>query len=810
MKTRKLMLFAAFTAAVSVGCTALEPYTIDAPEDLQDKIQEYADEKAANQSDAYTEIDITATLVGAEDNSSAWWSEFSQYFAVPSGKKLFLEFENYGSGANNWNNWNVCVSNGERDTDGYSEYFVLRSDWYGWGNSDYNASVIEFDYGGGEVNWDEFREKMQGAYVTLSLDHAKAGAAYLEVQNVATDGFTIVEKYNQAVSATDDVNVFLIADGSHFLMKKAYLVPSEISEIPDYPAVGFQLTNTPSTVALGQEDYWGETVATVVYEDGFSAVVPKEDLYIVEPDMSTVGTKTVVVTYAKTKLGKAGDPVSAYYNFEVTDFASIEVRQLPVTTTYYVFDQAVPFYSEGLEVVGVKADGSTSVIDNSALEFGMVQPVAGAQDVEISFSGYTTTCPVTVKVGTEGFGAPDYTNAWWTTFLSADKPVAAGESVTLHMFLYSDNLENYHSPCTILRRADLSEFAVVRMDNYGWGGGYGTAVLESDWNFDVFAANQSMSAVSITVTNNGDGTADVNYSVTYANGETHFQKYSGITVDSADLQVGIVTEESYVIILDQPAVEAKFTGISAVATANLIGGAEYVTLSPSAIKVTANYSDGSTTIVNNDNVQISFTDDKVVYKVAAGETVQGVATVKYTPAGGEEVSASANLVVKATTLPVTTKEVGAADYSNGWWTTFSDQWNVPSGESVTASMTLRSAALFNHQCTCTILRQADNTEFAVVRMDNYGWLYATNTFDSLSVLGWSLACDWNWDNYLAGLDNSKVVVTVANGGNGKGSIRYYVVYQNGETHFQYYDNISVNSEDLNMAFVNEASQLIFD
>ena len=317
MKTRKLMLLAALTAAVSVGCTALEPYTINAPSDLQDKIKEYADEKAANQSDEYTEIDITATLVGAEDNSSAWWTEFSQYFTVPPGKKLYVEFENFGSGANNWNNWNVCVSNGERDTDGYSEYFVLRSDWYGWGNADYNGAVIEFDYGGGEVNWDEFREKMQGAYVTLSVDHARAGAAYLEVHSVSTDGFEIIEKYNQPVSATNDIDVFLIADGSHFNIKKAYLVPSEIEEIPDFPLVDLVLTQTPVAIALGEEDYWGETVATAVFEDGFYTVVPKEDLYITEPDMTTTGTKTVVVSYAKTKLGKAGDPVAAYYNFEV-------------------------------------------------------------------------------------------------------------------------------------------------------------------------------------------------------------------------------------------------------------------------------------------------------------------------------------------------------------------------------------------------------------------------------------------------------------------------------------------------------------
>ena len=53
-------------------------------------------------------------------------------------------------------------------------------------------------------------------------------------------------------------------------------------------------------------------------------------------------------------------------------------------------------------------------------------------------------------------------------------------------------------------------------------------------------------------------------------------------------------------------------------------------------------------------------------------------------------------------------------------------------------------------------------------------------------------------------------MTVANSGNGKASVRYYVVYANGETHFQYYDNITVDSADVQFAFVTEASYLDFD
>ena len=802
----KALFATAFTAAVTVGCTGLEPYTIDAPDDLAEKIAAYKAEKEAGKSDDYEEITLTTAIVGAEDNTSGWWTEFSQYFTVPSGKKLFIEFENFGSGANNWNNWNVCVANGkERDTEGYSEYFVLRSDAYGWGNADYAGSVIEFDYGGGEVNWDEFREKMQGAHVTMSIDHARAGAAYLEVHSVATGGFDIVEKYNQTVSATEDINVFLIADGSHFNMKKAWLVPSEIAEIPDFNAESISVIGYPITVPLGNEDYWGDAVATVTFEDGFTATVAKEDLTITEPDMTTLGMKTVAYTYNLTKLGKPGKAVLGYYNFEVTDLASIAVTKAPVTSTYYLYDQAMPFFTQGLEVTGTKGDGSTVVLDNAALTFGQVQPVAGTQDIEISFSdGISTSFPVNVKIGTEAIGLPDYTNGWWTTFLSADKPVPAGESATVHLFVYSDNLANWHSPCTILRKADMTEYGVVRMDSFGWGTGYDgnpNLVLESDWNFDTFAANQNMSAVSITVTNNGDNTADVRYNVTYANGETHFQQYSGITVDSADLQMGIVTEESYLIVLESAAVDAKLIGIEASAEAFLIGGAKGLTLSSEGLKVNALYSDGSKLPLKTGLFTVDFADDNVFYAGTPG-TVANVATVSYTDPVGAVFTAPVNLTVKASEQAAQTDPVGAADFSNAWWTTFSNNWNVPAGTAQAVSMAVKSDNAGNWHSPCVILRKADGTEYVVVRMDNYGW---GGSYDETVK-----TCDWNWDTFQANIDGSQVDITVANDGNGTASIRYHVVYANGEEHFQFYDGLAVDSADVTFAIVTEESYLIFD
>ena len=566
MKTQNLMLKAfialAAVAAVSVGCEGLEPYAVNAPADLADKIAEYKAEKEAGQSDDYTEITITTAIVGPEDNSAGWWSEFSQYFLVPSGKKLVIEFENYGSGASNWNNWNICVANpNERGAEAYKEYFVIRSDAYGWGNGDYDAAMIDFDYGGQEVNWDEFREKMNGSYVTLSIDHARAGYAFLEVESVAEDGFVITEKYNQPVSSTEDIEAFLVCDGSHFVMKKAYLVPSEIAEIADEDAASIEVTGLPVAVEVGSpvEDILAEAVATVTFTDNSSTAVSLDDVTIALGDdfTETPGKKTVVYSYSKTKQGNFGKSVAGYAMIEVTNsVASMEVTKAPAATTYYLVDQPVNLFTEGIEVTATYSDGSTGVMDNSTLTFGQVKPEAGTQSVEVKYTGLsgevTTTCDVTVIDGSSTVGAPDFTNGWWTTF-SESFDVPAGESKVFKMMLYSDNLANWHSPCVIMRRASdpAVEYCVVRMDNFGWGDpNYPNVVAESNWNFDLFASMQNMSMVTITVTNNGDGTAEILYNVTYANGEEHFQKYSNITVDAEDLQTALVTEESYLVFID--------------------------------------------------------------------------------------------------------------------------------------------------------------------------------------------------------------------------------------------------------------------
>lgn len=571
MKTTKLMkgvLFATILIAfVLIGCEKLDTYTIGAPSDLQSRIDSIAAEKANQSTGDTTYLDIATAIVGAEDFSSGWWTAFSDYFRIPTNKLLHLEFINHSTGVNNWNNWNLAIVNevADRDADNYEEYFVLRSDAYGWGGTmvaegyPFDLGMVDFDFpdidDDGDI-WNDFRETMEGAHVTMEIDHSSTGNVFLSVTAVGTNNVELVMTYQQPVSATNDIVAFLITDGSFFEMKEAYLVPSKVTAVDDVLPVSIEVEGAPEFVEFGNEDFWGEAIAIVTYEDGSSEQVDSDDIsFTVIPDMTTLGKKTVIVAYSKSKQGAYGPAVSTFYTIEVTNpVAEMEITSMPDIAEYYFFSpDSILFNTKGLVVTATYSDGTTGVLANSSLKFSKIPSAEGTQNAVISYVGVTNTvsinCPVTLIKGTYQVGFNDFSTPWFTEF-SEEYRIASGESKVLTMYCYSTNLQPYHSPSVILRKTDLTEYGVVRMDNFGWGDGYATATATSNWNWDVFASSINGSKITITVTNNGDDTADIHYDVTYVNGEEHFQSYEGFTIDSSDLNIALVLEGAYLVLVD--------------------------------------------------------------------------------------------------------------------------------------------------------------------------------------------------------------------------------------------------------------------
>ena len=568
MRKSKFILLPVLTllyiGAATTSCEGgIERYNIDAPDNIQQIADSIAEEKSKIDTGDTVYVTIANSIVGAEDCSTGWNEATSQWFAVPSNRLLHIDFINHGSEANNWNNWNLRLADASDDK---VELFVIRSDAYGWGNGDFALSAMEHNYAdlaakaGIEDIWEYFRSVMDGARVEMEIDHSKTGNVYVTATMYAANGDILVEKYHQPVSATDDVYAALVCDGSWFDVKNAYTVTSKVQALEDFEAVSITVAGQPQSIEIGQTDFWGKAVATVTFADGSQAVADTSDItFSVIPDLNTIGEKTVVLSYSKTKLGNAGATVIGYYKLSVVNnVISIEVTKMPTLSTYYIFDQLegtkLRFDTCGLVVTATYADNSKGVIANDALVFDSIPATVGTPDVKITYVGSTsessTTCKVNVVKGISEVGKADYSNAWWTTF-TRDTALQAGDSVVYKAMLYSKSAENYHSPCVILRNAALVEYAVFRMDHFGWGTSWTDDVVKtSNWNWDTFKPNLTYSLVTITVKNNGDGTANVKYDVVYPNGENHFQYYTNITVDSADLQTAIVLESSYLVFFE--------------------------------------------------------------------------------------------------------------------------------------------------------------------------------------------------------------------------------------------------------------------
>ncbi len=161
---------------------------------------------------AVSEVFNTATIVGAEDNSTAFWGAFSDDFKVPAGETKSITFTNYSSLAGNWNNYVVVL----RNTDTTVEYGVVRADNYGWGAGyDGNASLR---LSGGQADWAAWLATMNGAEVTVYVTNCGNGTADVQAVMNGTDGSTSIQYY-LGINTVDpaDLNFALTVDGSHLV-----------------------------------------------------------------------------------------------------------------------------------------------------------------------------------------------------------------------------------------------------------------------------------------------------------------------------------------------------------------------------------------------------------------------------------------------------------------------------------------------------------------------------------------------------------------------------------------------------------------
>lgn len=132
---------------------------------------------------AHLEFD---TVIGNEDNTSAFFGALSNVFDVPAGKTVSTQFVNYTAGGSNWFNFVAVLVNKAND----KEYAAVRADNYGWGTG-YDACTHATSC----EDWGAWLAAMDGAKVQLSVTNVGNGTANIKATMIGNNGVTYTQTY---------------------------------------------------------------------------------------------------------------------------------------------------------------------------------------------------------------------------------------------------------------------------------------------------------------------------------------------------------------------------------------------------------------------------------------------------------------------------------------------------------------------------------------------------------------------------------------------------------------------------------------
>ena len=582
------MCSAALGLLVLTGCDGADLYGVNAPDWISEKIDSINNAKNQGKEEEVLEgMQEDVYTVGATDFSTGFWAQFSKYYVIPDGKKFHLQFNlNINpSATNTYKNFAMILTNDvDRGGEGYTEYGAIRYDNQPSGNSEWGdyidrscvESTLTFN-----TDTDAGVDKL-GGKVTITIDRTDPNTF-----SVKMDNGVVTKTYNQksplanlnADASNTNMRIFLVPEGSYINVLAANIEPiGGFTSAEDKNPLSMTLENVPDEVVKGStlEEAMANISATVQFEEGVTKVVPAAELlFSAIPDMDEPGEKTLIVIYNKTFKGEnCSAPIVAYAKFKVVnEIASITLTKAPERTDYYFYNsdatdgmegRYLAFDPTGMEVVATYSDGTSAVIDNSKLSFSTVPAAPGTHKVTISSAnGKTAETEVKVAVSkstkvtpsTTIVGAEDNSTGWWGAH-AEDINVPAGETREINFTNYTNGGGNWNNWVAILRRADLSEFAVVRADNYGWCGAVNSAaglgelgwVLsggQEDWATWLAAMNGAKCTLYVTNCNNGR--SDIQCIMHGTDGMDYIQYYLNIAVDPNDLFISFTVDGCHLV-----------------------------------------------------------------------------------------------------------------------------------------------------------------------------------------------------------------------------------------------------------------------
>ena len=174
---------------------------------------------------AFTQTVVVPTplVLGAEDNSSGWWSAHTDNIKVEPKETKVVNFTNYTSKGNNWNNFCIVLNK----TDVAQEYAVVRADNYGWGAGyEGNANLKTIGGFASDEEWVAWREAMDGAKVTAYITNNGDGTADIKAVMVGNNGVTYTQEYLGINKINpDDMCFRFTVDNCHLVFDHALGTP---------------------------------------------------------------------------------------------------------------------------------------------------------------------------------------------------------------------------------------------------------------------------------------------------------------------------------------------------------------------------------------------------------------------------------------------------------------------------------------------------------------------------------------------------------------------------------------------------------
>jgi hypothetical protein len=618
------------------SCEGGDLYSIGSPDWMSSRIDSIAAEKANNQNNDDVVIEGLEEDVYniGKEDLTASFWTLGKTYVVPAGEKWVALF-------------NLTVN---PDNKYYKNFYIALNAYNGEIGDEYG--VIRFD--------NDPTKNSEWNTVGTEIDRSLVGGDF-QNSSESDDVDPSVQKMNGTIMLTVDRS----GGGMYIEMTNGTLTKTYKQTTP-FPSTG---SDIDMCFRVGVEgslvSFIGSTIEPI---GGFTSAEDKQPL-----SMKLNGVPKKVLEGLT--MEEAFANVTATVEFETG--ISKEVTAADLT-----FEAVPDFASLGKKLL-------VAVYTKTYKGETAVAPVIATGEFEVVDKMYTC------------LGAADNSTGWWGAH-SDNIKVNPGETFCTTFTNYTCGVSNWNNFVVVLCREDNTEFAVVRADNYGWGDGYvdnpnlWLSGGQEDWGEWLKAMDGAK--VNVAVTNNGDGSADVQAIMEGNNGKIYTQEYKGIAIDPQDFYF-------------------RFTV---------------------------------------DNCHLEF--DEVV---------------------------------------------GEDDNSTEWWASHSANINVPVGKTVTTRFKNYTNGASNWNNFVVVLTSNGETEYAVVRADNYGW---GDSYAAATPSGGQT----DWGAWLAAMDGATVYVAVTNNGS-SADVRCIMLGNDGQTYYQDYLGISpINDGNLWFRFTVEKGHLVFE